>query len=104
MNKRDQAAVAKAVANLRSMGVTMHRVTKTSAELCREKGWSVGDVLEGVEGRLTTRIRLTAIGTEGVLAQVVETNGEPCRGHESNWTLMHRDWRRVTPSESDPHG
>lgn len=70
-------------------------IAKSSAALCRAKGWKVGTILEGSDGRATTRIRLTAIGEEGVLAMMVGRDGERFRGYESPWTLLSRRWRKV---------
>jgi hypothetical protein len=68
-----------------------------SAETCRANGWQVGDVLEGDEGHGATRIRITAIGEESILARPVLQSGLPVDGYESPWTLAYRDWRKVDP-------
>ena len=62
----------------------------TSAELCRANGRVVGGVWEGKEYGVPTRITLTAIGVEGVLAM--------CNEYECSWTLLYRDWHKVEPS------
>lgn len=83
----------------------------SDAEKCRQRGWGVGDVLEGTESGLnwsmTNRIVITAIGEESILARCVAhidkygtVTAKNCR--ESNWTLSARDWRKVTPEPSPP--
>lgn len=92
------AKVRKAVADLRSMGVTMYRNTGPSAaETCRANGWGIGTVLEGDEGHGPTQIVLTAIGEDSILARPISHNGKPSRGREGLWTLALRDWKRVDP-------
>lgn len=68
----------------------------SSAELCRKNGWKRGTVLEGTESgdgwSNTTRIRITAVGDEEVLAVELRKGG--CEGP---WTLGYRDWHEVAP-------
>ena len=71
----------------------------TAAETCRQNGWHVGDVLEGDEGRGPTRIRITAIGEDAILARPIMQSGAPIDdSYESNWTLAYRDWKMVPRS------
>jgi len=67
----------------------------TAAETCRQNGWQVGDVLEGDEDYGPTRIRITAIGEEGILARPILQSGRAVDGYESPWNLAYRDWRKV---------
>lgn len=58
-----------------------------------------GDVLEGAEGTVTTRIKLLYVSRQTVLARKVkqwEPSGHVAElGRESTWTLTCRDWRIV---------
>lgn len=65
-----------------------------------------GDVLEGVEGKVTTRLRVTYVSEETLMARHLWSRGgfgdehsDPSR--ESTWTLMCRDWRHVGEGERD---
>jgi hypothetical protein len=69
---------------------------QSAAETCRQNRWHVGDVLEGDEGRGPTRIKITAIGEESILARAIMQSGELVDGYEGPWTLAYRDWRKVT--------
>jgi hypothetical protein len=66
-----------------------------SAETCRKNGWQVGDVLEGDEGYGPTRIKITAIGEQAILARRIMQDGNSVEDYESTWTLACRDWRKV---------
>lgn len=66
----------------------------TNAELCRVNGWKVGDVLEGDEGYGPTRIVLTAIGEDLVLARTLAQDGTIVDCREIPWSLKYRDWRK----------
>lgn len=71
----------------------------TEAEICRANGWQVGDVLEGVESlpgysRLS-RIRITAIGENSILARLIWEDGKGECGYECTWTLKARPWRKI---------
>jgi len=68
---------------------------RTAVETCRQNGWQVGDVLDGDEGHGPTRIRITAIGEEAILARAIMQSGEPVDGYEGTWTLAYRDWKKV---------
>lgn len=52
---------------------------KCDALLCALNGWRVDDVLEGEEYGRMARIRLTAIGRAGIIAQSDHAN-EPGKG------------------------
>ena len=71
----------------------------TDAGQCRQNGWGVGTRLVGDEGYGDTVIELTAIGEEHILAKEISHDGEVRDRSlgESNWTLVCRDWREVTP-------
>ena len=80
--------------------------TPSDADRCRANGWVVGTVIEGRETYINgswseSRIRITAIGEEGVLAREVARRSslQPVWGlisaPEASWTLAHRDWRAV---------
>jgi len=98
------AKVRKAVSTLREMGVTIHRApSKSDAEMCRENGWNVGCVLQGDEGNGVTRIVLTAVGEDKVLARAIMREGNTVRGErEGLWTLFLRTWSRVDPLADGP--
>ncbi len=66
----------------------------------REIDVLAGDVLEGVEDGVTTRIEVLYATQQTLLARwlwSVRPNGEVVLGdgRESCWTLSCRDWRRV---------
>ena len=66
------------------------------AEKCRRNGWAPGTILEGREGNQITRIELTAVGRENVLAVAISENGEPKFGTcENLWALDMRRWRKI---------
>jgi hypothetical protein len=73
----------------------------SAADVCRDRGWSVGTVLEGEEGHGPSRITITAIGRRQILAQ--KSGGD---SYESTWTLSCRCWGEVhdTLVMSDPSG
>jgi hypothetical protein len=68
-----------------------------SASICRERGWVAGDVLEGAEDNCVDRIRLDYVGQRLIVATHLTRRGKPYDGGESTWTLLHRDWKKVTP-------
>jgi len=75
----------------------------TPAETCRQRGWKVGDVLEGKQpwaAGIVERIRLTAIGREFVLAAKLHTDGS--EGDEDPWALDGRKWHKVVPEKDRP--
>jgi hypothetical protein len=70
-------------------------IQKSDAEICREKGWQVGDVLEGDEGDGPTRILITAIGERHILAKELSHSGADRQRQESHWTVQAREWKKV---------
>ena len=68
----------------------------SSAQLCRERGWTAGTLIEGDEGYGMTVIRITAVGERDILAVAVSHKGvaypDPL---ETTWILQCRDWRTV---------
>ena len=75
------------------MAEPTHDSEHDSATLCRLNGWGAGTVLEGDEGYGPTRILITAVGEQGVLARcLTRAHGST---YESSWTLRSRDWREV---------
>ena len=60
----------------------------THAELCRERGWGVDDVLEARWSGETIRVRLTAIGRDEVLGARAYRDGT--EGAEHTWSLTNR--------------
>jgi hypothetical protein len=70
-----------------------------SAGLCRERGWTVGTVLEGTESAgdysHTDRIVITAIGVRCILARHLPHDGENELGDEHSCTLEYRDWHEA---------
>jgi hypothetical protein len=79
------------------MGFSMKVRTETDADICRRKGWVVGNYLVGTEsspsGVHTDTIEITAIGIECILARTVLPDGK--FGHEQGWSLQWRDWKEV---------
>lgn len=70
----------------------------TSSEKCRANGWTVGTVLEGVYSAYTSRIVITAIGENEILAKRIMHNERPLTdSKESQWFLDYRDWKEVKP-------
>jgi hypothetical protein len=53
----------------------------------------VGDILEGVEGKQTTRLEIMYLG-RSYYEPLVIARKLPSR-YEGPWTLSCRDWRRV---------
>ena len=72
---------------------TLDDHASSAAETCRARGWPVGAVLEGNEGYDVTRIVVTAIGRDSILASDVS----PRAKFEQSWALRWRCWREVTP-------
>ena len=77
----------------------------TVADECRALGLKVGDTIEGTEsgGKWwnTTRLTLLWLGKkEAVWMKTSKSSERPdwSEPEESgNWTLSHRDWRKVEP-------
>lgn len=67
-----------------------------AAEICRMKGWKVGQRLVGDEGYGPTTIEITAIGERNILAKTVGTPRGDDIGSEHLWSLDHRDWKQTT--------
>lgn len=73
------------------------------ADQCRAMGLQVGDTIEGTEGDEqwwdTTRLTLLWLGkTVAVWSVTSRINSRPEWSEpreEANWTLRHRDWRKV---------
>ena len=72
-----------------------HDTTVSDAQLCRERGWTVGTRLAGDEGYGPTVIEITAIGEELILAKAITHRGEPLDLDEDVWTLCCRAWAEV---------
>jgi hypothetical protein len=64
----------------------------SSADICRERGWTAGTVLEGDAGYGQSRITITAIGVGQILAKKI--GGDK---YESTWTLSCRCWGEAAP-------
>ena len=71
---------------------TLNHYPTSDAEMCRRRGWKVGDIIEGDEGYGPERILITAIGERRLLARSVDSK------HEGAWTLTCRCWKRVVES------
>jgi hypothetical protein len=72
---------------------TMHD-HRPAAEVCRERGWRVGQRLVGDEGHGPTVIEITVVGEATILAKTISHNGEPAAySREGGWALWCRDWR-----------
>ena len=74
---------------------------KTSAQICKENGWKVGDLLKGTEdwgyGETSTSVILiTAIGEDSILARKILRSRGSRLVHvsedELRWCLCHRQW------------
>ena len=63
---------------------------RSSAEICRERGWKVGTRITGDEGYGAKTIEITAIGEHEILA----CSGSD-RRNESTWYLGLRDWQEA---------
>lgn len=72
-------------------------MTKTPAQIARERGWTVGTRL--VSG--TTTLRITAIGEERVLGRLVRAS-PPGDSAEAFWDLSTPDWRVEYPLDPKP--
>jgi hypothetical protein len=69
---------------------------KTERETLDLNGWSVGDILEGDEGRGPDRIIITAIGEEIFLCKWdFGCKGKYPRGESGATTLKCREWKKV---------
>lgn len=66
---------------------------ESTATYCRRMGYAPGTVLVGDEGYGPTRIQITAVGEERILAKNLTDGWSP----ESIWTLAYRDWHEVEP-------
>jgi hypothetical protein len=67
-----------------------------AADICRENGWDVGTHLIGDAGLGATVIRITALGTQVMLARMISHGGVPVAyGVEQAWSLGARDWCRI---------
>lgn len=71
------------------------------ADLCRMKGWKVGQRLVGDEGYGPTTIEITAIGVRNILAKAVGAPRGDDIGSENLWSLAHRDWQPVDTTEKE---
>lgn len=98
MKNKDLEAAAKELAKL---GVTVSRAKGRPADTCRMNGWVVGDVLEGDEGYGPTRIRITAIGEDAILARQISHNGKARTEPELLWGLDARPWVRVSSAANE---
>lgn len=83
-----------------TMAPDPHALTSTlhderpAADVCRARGWNVGQRLVGKEGRGKTVIEITAVGEAGILAKTVSRNGKPVSILlEASWLLSCRDWK-----------
>lgn len=76
------------------------RSSKSAAQLCRERGWTVGTRLVGDEGYGPSVIEITAVGETLVLAKGIFRNGAPVTDREASWTLTARDWQRVSATST----
>ena len=60
----------------------------TSAEICRENGWKVGDVLEFEGGSYEDKVKISAIGLWKILVLFMC----PCGG-EAELDLRDQEWK-----------
>lgn len=75
---------------------------KTSAQICRDRGWAVDDILEGTNEHFTERMRITAIGEQFVLGKTMSRDGQPIEGLEGSWDFNLRNWRKTGHYERPP--
>lgn len=66
------------------------------AEICRERGWTVGTRIVGDEGHGPTVLVITAIGEHRILARTISQKGRPVTVTETTWALDCRDWTELT--------
>ena len=71
----------------------------SAAAICRRNGWGAGTRLIGDEGYGPTVIRITAVGEEQILAVTESHNGIPSAYREGNWSLSHRDWKKLEATD-----
>ena len=71
---------------------------KTERETLDLNGWSVGDILEGDEGRGPDRILITAVGEEFFLCRW--DYGYGWQKESGCTTLEMREWKKVSPPET----
>lgn len=83
----------------RGRSCTLRLGTK-SARIARRKRWKVGDIVEGDDGYGVTRLRITAIGEEQILA--IERGPGPRT--EDEWALWCRCWRKVAARKGGDRG
>ena len=62
--------------------------SRSPAAACRARGWGVGTVLVGDEGRGPARIVITAIGEKQILAR----RESDISDYEGSWFLNCRCW------------
>lgn len=72
---------------------------ESSAKMCRENGWKVGDWLEGDEGYGPTVIELRYVGEHMIVAKELFHGGQRVRSREHGWTLALRSWRKLMSDE-----
>ena len=65
----------------------------TSADICRANGWTVGDVLERASEIGRSRIRITAVGENSILARWQYSNN--AESEEQLINLDSREWHKV---------
>jgi len=68
---------------------------KYDADICRENGWGVGTRLIAHGGTRPFVIEITAVGLERILAALVWHDGTIRACDEMEWSLQHREWRKV---------
>ena len=77
------------------MASTRHD-NRHAADICRERGWSVGTCLAGDAGFGPTVIQITTLGDKVMLAKIVSHGCMSVVYHDAQaWSLSLRDWRPV---------
>lgn len=69
-------------------------MSQSSADLCRQRGWTVGSILAGSPtfNESERLIVVTAIGVEDIYAVGLQCTGTVL---ESPWNLFCREWRKI---------
>ncbi|MCJ2085539.1 hypothetical protein MKK88_05955 [Methylobacterium sp. E-005] len=81
------------------------RDPRSPAEICRERGWTIGTQIVGDDGCGLTIIQILGVGEQFLHVKYIIRQGEPAHGRESLWGLGCRDWQEVadTAVKSNPN-
>lgn len=68
---------------------------RSPADICRDRGWTVGTRIVGDEGYGPTVLVITAIGEHHILARPETPDTDSTRHREQSWALDCRDWQQI---------